>query len=252
MFGIDATGTHNAAQLSAAGVKFVARYLSQDPAKNLTHAELQGLRAAGINIVTVWETQANRALQAFPAGAADAKAAQAQLSALGAPRNAPVFFAVDFDATPGDQTLINAYFRGAASVLGLKRVGVYGGYWPLKRLFDAGLVKFGWQTYAWSGGNWDKRAQLRQYKNSQTLAGLSVDFDMAMVANYGQWFPPTLPVPKPLPVSHRSNYLIEITNLQGDVLQRATARYPALWLVKYNIAANKPAGVVLTRIDPGS
>jgi len=32
----------------------------------------------------------------------------------------------------------------------------------MQRLFDDGKIAYGWQTYAWSYGNWDGRAQLRQ------------------------------------------------------------------------------------------
>ncbi len=35
----------------------------------------------------------------------------------------------------------------------------------IKRLFDGGKITWGWQTYAWSGGNWDSRAQVRQVQN---------------------------------------------------------------------------------------
>jgi hypothetical protein len=54
-------------------------------------------------------------------------------------------------------------------------------------MFDAGLVAFGWQTYAWSHGHWDPRAQLQQYRNDQFIGGVSVDFDRAVAADFGQW-----------------------------------------------------------------
>ena len=51
------------------------------------------------------------------------------------------------------------------------RTGAYGGYYVIKRAFDAGKITWGWQTYAWSGGQWDARAQFRQTSNGITAAG---------------------------------------------------------------------------------
>jgi hypothetical protein len=59
---------------------------------------------------------------------------------------------------------------GAGSILGKDHVGIYGGYYPVKRALDAGVCKYAWQTYAWSGGQWDPRAHIRQNKNGDVLA----------------------------------------------------------------------------------
>jgi hypothetical protein len=193
-------GTPNPAALKAAGVEFVGRYLSTpgNP-KNLTKTECLLLRTGGFKIVTVFETTANRALRGTVAGKADARSARAQLVALGAPVDAPVYFAVDFDATEAEQTSINAYLNAAASVLGRNRVGVYGGYWPVKRALNAGVCKYAWQTFAWSGGHWDPRAHIRQTRNGQRLAGVTVDLDESRQPDYGQWFSTPVPVPRPKP-----------------------------------------------------
>ena len=95
------------------------------------------------------------------------------------PEGRPIYFGVDFDAAASQQGTINAYFDGAISVLGKQRVGAYAGYYVIKRLFDAGKITWGWQTYAWSGGKWDSRAQLRQVKNGVVIAGGDCDIDEA-------------------------------------------------------------------------
>lgn len=185
-FGIDfAWGTPSVRGLHAAGVRFVARYLSPEPnSKNLRRSEVRAYHRAGIRIVTVWESTATRALAGKVAGENDARQARNQLRALGAPADAVVFFAVDFE----DKTEpVGDYFRGAAHVLGLHRVGVYGGFDVVKRLFNAGLVTHAWQTYAWSGGAWDHRAMLRQFSNDHTIAGVSCDFDRAVGPHFGAW-----------------------------------------------------------------
>ncbi len=179
--------------LHSEGYTFAARYLSTDNSstagKILTAAEAKSLIAAGIDVVSNFEYAADDALSGEAQGVADAKVAQAQAVAAGMPATRPIYFSVDFDATPAQQTPINAYFDGVASVLGVDRTGAYGGYYVIQRLFDAGKIKWGWQTYAWSGGQWDARAQVRQTQNGITAAGDSdcCDLDASEADDFGQW-----------------------------------------------------------------
>lgn len=246
MFGLDyAVGTqlHDIAALKQAQVKFVCRYhsTSGNP-KNLTLAEAALLERYGLQIVSVYETSADRALGGFTSGAHDALAAAAQAAACGGLR-VPIYFALDFDATPAEQVPINAYFRGVRSVLGPGRVGAYGGYWPLKRLFDAGLTDYGWQTYAWSGGQWDSRVHIKQYQNGRRVGGLSVDFDAAVKADYGQWKRPAS-VPKPKP-----KYAVHVLDDKGQLVRAFTTRIPALTLARWNVARRKPKRIEIIRLD---
>jgi hypothetical protein len=193
-FGIDfAAKPPTPLALKAHGVTFVCRYLSSPGnLKNITAPEVLTTRAAGIDIVLVFETAAARALSGRAAGEQDARSARAQARLVGLPA-APIFFAVDFDATPREQVKINAYLAGAAYVLGYAKTGVYGGFYVVKRALDSKVCKYAWQTYAWSGGKWDKRAHIQQYRNAQSLAGISVDFDRSMCADYGQTPATTMP-----------------------------------------------------------
>lgn len=202
VFGIDhAWGKPGVSALQRAGVRFVCRYLSRDSGKNLSRTEAESLSAAGIWIVVVWETTANRALTGRSGGVADAQEAARQAKACGMPEDRPIYFAADWDASEGQQDEINAYLDGAASVVGRGRVGLYGGYGPVKRAFDAGKMAYGWQTYAWSGGRWDARAQLQQYSNDHTLNGVGVDYNRAVAADYGQWRVGVSPKEDDMPLS---------------------------------------------------
>ncbi|MGE5184703.1 MAG: glycoside hydrolase domain-containing protein [Acidobacteriota bacterium] len=176
--------------LAAAGYTFVARYLSYDTTgKNLTASEAQDLFAAGIDVVANWEWGASDALDGYATGAAQARDALAQAQAAGMPADRPIYFSIDFDASPGQQPAIDSYFDGVASVLGVERTGAYAGYYVIQRLFDHGKIQWGWQTYAWSGGQWDARAQLRQIDNGVTVAGADCDIDQSAAADFGQWGP---------------------------------------------------------------
>lgn len=200
IFGLDyAWGRPGPAAINGAGAKFVCRYLSNDVGKNLSASEAKSLSGAGIALVVVWETTAQRALGGKAAGTADAKAAQAQAKTCGMPAGRPIYFAVDWDATSGQQATINAYLDGAASVIGRDRIGLYGGYYPIKRAFDAGKIRWGWQTYAWSGGHWDSRAHIQQYSNGHRLAGVGVDYNRAIKSDYGQWRVGVAPTEDDLP-----------------------------------------------------
>ena len=181
-------GRPRPAKVVEAGYTFICRYFSRATnGKNLTRAEADAAIAAGLDIVVVWEHAASEALNGYSQGATNARQALEQANACGMPSDRPIYFAVDFDATPGQQAAINSYFDGAASVLGRSRVGAYGGYYVIQRLFDAGKIDWGWQTYAWSGGQWDSRAQLRQTLNGITVDGAACDRDEAVAADFGQW-----------------------------------------------------------------
>lgn len=187
--GVDYAWSHpSPTSLRSAGKTFACRYLSSDASKNLSRSEADALAAAGVWSVVVWESTANRALGGNAAGVADASAAASQAQACGIPSDRPVYFAVDFDATATQQTAIHAYLDGAASVLGRSRVGIYGGYYPVTRALNSGKAAWAWQTFAWSGGQWDSRAHIRQGAQV-SIGGVSVDLDTGMVDDFGQWMP---------------------------------------------------------------
>jgi hypothetical protein len=186
--GLDYSWSHpSTSSILAGGYTFVCRYLSHTPDKNLTPSEAKSLVNAGIDIVSNWEAGASAALQGYSQGVNDAQDAESQAYGCGMPGARPIYFSVDFDATPEQQSAINSYFDGVASVLGRNRTGAYGGYYVIQRLFDAGKITWGWQTYAWSAGQWDSRAQLRQVRNGITVGGADCDEDEAVSTDFGQW-----------------------------------------------------------------
>lgn len=149
------------AQIKSKGYIGVLRYLAPLPnGKVIDAAEYKELQAAGLQIALNWESYGNRAREGTAAGLSDAKNALEQAQALD--YAGVIYFSVDYDAPESDQIRINQYFIACAGVIGRERLGAYGGYWPLKRLFDSGLISFGWQTVAWSGSNRESRCHLFQ------------------------------------------------------------------------------------------
>lgn len=192
--GLDyAGGRPTGAALKAAGYQFVVRYLSDGgpslPGKLLLPSEADDLRANGVDIVSNWETTADRMLAGYDAGAYDAQLALKQVLACGGRRDRPIYFSADFDAAPQQQSPIDDYLRGAASVLGTANVGIYGGFWPISRALTNGTATWAWQTVAWSGSNRDDRINLMQ-RNDLGYAyidGVPCDINEAHTVDYGQW-----------------------------------------------------------------
>src|SRR5258708_4756137 len=209
--------------LKAAGVTAVGRYLGYDcePGfncikKNLTLAEKNALLGAGIQIWLSFEYAADAALGGDLQGVRDGRLANSQLKNLGmASPGTAVYYAVDFDLqdfapslaeTPANARAklgpVAGYFDGIHSMNFNHEVDGYGGYWAISRLLNAGLIKRGWQTIAWSGGKWDPRAVLRQ-ELTQVFGGADVNLHTAAAADFGQW---PRPPPPPPPPPHRPHH----------------------------------------------
>src|SRR2546423_2574884 len=187
------------AQVHDLGAIAVGRYLTvvtpKTAGKLLTRAEANGLSAAGIGIVSVFEFDVKDAMGGHGQGKEYATLAHEQHTAAGGPAGRPIYFGVDFDTPDFAPALPNTpehalaklgpigeYFRGCNDALGTHLTGAYGGFWVIKRLFEANLISFGWQTVAWSGGQRYPRAALYQ-----TDFHGSYDGNFCGVGDFGQW-----------------------------------------------------------------
>lgn len=171
------------------------RYVSTDPTKNLTAAEVQEHHAAGLGTGIVWETTTGRATQGYQAGIDDASLAEGQRKSLGLPADQPIYFAVDEDTSWAS---VEAYFNGASQVIGKARVGAYGGYNVIEGAHSAGY-RFLWQTLAWSGGRRSAHACL--YQDGGTALGGDADINQVLASDWGQYPRPVAPPPPKPPVT---------------------------------------------------
>ena len=130
-------------------------------------AYVKSLHANRIKVGWVWEAGASAIMGGRPAGVRAAKTFLAMNKSYGVPAGSPCYFACDFDA-PGNSSAIHAFLDGAASVLGIGRVGLYAGLGPI--------------TY-------------------NLPRGASYDFDVnvAKTADWGQERGGDTPAPKPMP-----------------------------------------------------
>lgn len=201
-FGVDYSFARPDLQmLKDRGIVFIARYLwklKYDDGvrtnKGLSKAESDAAEANGLEVVHIYEEDGKELNKGFDAGVRVAKEAERFRTEQGLEPK-PIYFNVDYDAQPAEYAAIIEALKGAATVIGVERVGLYASYAVVKMAFDAGVIKWGMQTYAWSNGQWEPRAQLRQWSNGQY--GGSVDFQYAMAPEYGQ--SPVIPTPDPEP-----------------------------------------------------
>ena len=188
-----AWGRPSVSALQALGTIAVCRYLAYPgPAtegKRLSASEAGVLISNGIAVVSNWEHAGSWAEYSggFDTGARHATEAARQHTQCGGPPNRPIYFSVDFDATGAQLPVVANYYRGVISVIGLGRTGAYGGYRTIKYLLDQGVIRWAWQTFAWSGGLWEPRAHLRQIKTDVLVDGVACDLNESMTADFGQW-----------------------------------------------------------------
>jgi autotransporter-associated beta strand protein len=174
--------------LQAAGSSFAVRYVSSSGnSKNIGLSEAQSLLAGGQQIIIVSETTGTEMESGESQGVIDANAAVTEAEAAGAPSNFFCYFACDFDASSSQYSTIDAYLQGAASVMGVSRVGIYGSSYVVSQAIAGGYASKGWQTVAWSNGNEYSGNTLFQYAGVNFLSGC--DVDVGIGSNWGQWTP---------------------------------------------------------------
>lgn len=204
--GLDyAGGIISGADLVSAGITFVCRYLSSGgdelPEKQLQPSEFADLIANGIAVVFNWETDADMMLGGYAQGVSDAQSALSYILSLpGVPAGYKpvIFFSCDFDEAPDQDSPVEAYLSGAASVLsGMQYVGIYGSYYICTRAQAAVNVSFTWQTEAWSDGNVVGAVNIMQQNSAgyRQIDGVQCDIDEAYTDLSAFAFMPSTSVP---------------------------------------------------------
>lgn len=168
--------------IKAAGYAFAGRYLVPAEGslrwKALTKEECKVITDAGLSILTVWETTADRTKGGMAAGAEDGARAVRLAESCDVPSGAAIYFAVDYDAPKRDYDVIEGYLSGAKAQLGDKyRVGVYGSHGVIEAMAKRGAAECFWQCVAWSYGRKSKHRSVYQALFGQCCAGVSVDIN---------------------------------------------------------------------------
>ena len=166
-----------AAAIRAEGYAFAGRYLVPSGWKALTKDEAEIITAAGLRLLTVWETTADRAKGGAAAGAVDGANALKCAHEIGMPARGIIYFAVDYGAQAGDMDAIEAYLRAARANTEEYEIGVYGSYSVVEEMARRGACKAFWQCVAWSYGKKSEHLNVYQGWFYQQAAGVAVDIN---------------------------------------------------------------------------
>lgn len=197
------SGSPSASALHLAAKEFVGRYAVNDKSpggRGITAAEYARMVEAGIDVFLYWEGQNSWMLGGYDAGLFAANNAQMNLEAAGMPSDTPIYFAHDIEPEERHFDEINDCLAGAAHVVGLDRVGIYGGWLIIDHCSRVRTAKWFCQTAAWSGDGhggiaWHPMAHLLQYGFNSYIDGTNCDLVEATTSNYGQATPPDVPPP---------------------------------------------------------
>jgi hypothetical protein len=173
------------------GFEVVARYLVPSGWKALTKAEADRISTAGLQIISVYETTASRALGGRGAGLVDGASAVQVANKVGQPKGSTIYFAVDFDAKDSDMPAVIEYIKAASEATPDFNTGVYGSARVIKAIQKSGACSRFWQTYAWSRGEVVPGIHIHQYDNGpkgigMPMNGISIDLNKTF-GNEGSW-----------------------------------------------------------------
>ena len=240
--GIDCASplTADAAQRAkTAGFDFVGRYLVPDRyAKALTRPEAEAITEAGLRILTVWETTAERAAAGYDAGAFDGFNAKACARAIGMPEDGIIYFAVDFGAGAIHMPAIAQYISAACVNVAPYWAGVYGSYDVIEAMAQHESCRGFWQCVGWSGGKKSQHRTVYQSDWSGTAAakaaaakiGVSVDLnecedmDRAGIWTYSAVGEGERPAEKPAEGNEKGEDMIITSEIVEDILDVLTPR----------------------------
>ncbi len=168
------------------GFTFVCRYLVPSGWKALTNAEAKLINQAGQDIVSVFETKADRALGGRATGLADGATAVQVARSVGQPVGSCIYFAVDFETTTAQMQTVIEYIKAASESTPEYITGVYGSYAVIEAVRAAGVCSRFWQTRAWSYGKVSAYAHIYQYDCGPQGLGLTVNgIDVDLNEGYG-------------------------------------------------------------------
>jgi hypothetical protein len=202
-------------QIKAAGFDGALVYVSElRPGadfdfKPVTREYADALRAEGLQIVSCyqygkpnWPNAPSDYTRGYEGGVADGQTGMRLHSAAGGPDTAPIFFSVDEDIDLDTWNSVAVeWYRGINSVLGVNRTGMYGHANACAWAIQDGVIgnstsaghAWAWQTRAWSDGAREPAAVLFQDvivtpdDPGVILAGTSVDVDLVLAPDFGQW-----------------------------------------------------------------
>ena len=195
-----AAGVLSAADIKAAGALGAIRYVSDRRpgaewmlGKPIKIEEARDLYQAGLKIVSNYQfgkKETSDWLGGQAAGVTHAKRGLELHTAAGGPIAAPIYASIDDDPSPEQYNQqVAPYLRGWESVIGHQRVGVYGNSKVIDWALQDGLGSWFWQhNWGTPAGFVHPAAHLHQFEiDARKVAGVGVDLNNILKAQFGQW-----------------------------------------------------------------
>lgn len=189
-----------AADIKAAGGAGAIRYVSDRRpgaswmiGKPMKPAEARDLSQAGLKIVSNYQFGKQDTadwLGGQPAGVTHATRGVELHTAAGGPDTAPIYASIDDNPSYEQyRQQVAPYLRGWESVIGHQRVGVYGNSKVIDWALQDGLGSWFWQhDWGTPEGFVHPAAHLHQFEiDARTVAGVGVDLNNILKAQFGQW-----------------------------------------------------------------
>ena len=152
----------------------------------ITREEYRDYDRHGLGVALVYQAVSrDRITQGFEAGRHDAAYAWNEATYVLGKGPRCIYFAADKDIVGTDLNRVLEYLRGAASIIGVGRVGVYGVYSVIEAAIPS-VATYGWQTTAWSGGRTSAKAHCKQLLAQPYVGGVQTDANDVYKPDWGQ------------------------------------------------------------------
>jgi len=183
-----------------AGHKGVACYVSDSRpgtnfgAKPLTRAAADSYRAAGLEVVSIYQFgkgDTSDWLGGYDAGVKHARRALELHFAAGGPPRRPIYMPCDSNPSLDQwNRQASPFFKGCCDVIGLDMVGIYGNSLTIAWAIQDNVAMW-FMEHNWGGdgaNGHDPAAHLHQVEiDKRTVGGVGVDLDVILKPDYGQW-----------------------------------------------------------------
>ncbi len=193
-----------------AGHKGVACYVSDSRpgtnfgAKPLTRAAADSYRAAGLEVVSIYQFgkgDTSDWMGGYDAGVKHAHRALELHFAAGGPPRRPIYMPCDSNPSLDQwNRQASPFFKGCCDVIGLDMVGLYGNSltiaWAIQDNVATWFMEHNWGGDGANGH--DPAAHLHQVEiDKRTVDGVGVDLDVILKPDYGQWSAASAQPPQP-------------------------------------------------------
>ena len=149
------------------GIEVIARYINPEGRTPLSKREVQMFSNYGIRSMMIYQIGKGDPYDGYDKGYLFGTRALEYARNLDATKGTPIFFCVDTPDQQEDTDKLCAFLQGARDAMqGEYGVGIYGGFYTIQAMSNAGVVDAVWQTWGFSGGYISPEYDMLQWSSS--------------------------------------------------------------------------------------